>query len=153
MKPSDFTLLLIKPDALPYNTKIVQQIHYSGFGIVVSKNSFVFSAEEVRRFYEEHADKPFFPEHSRFMQSGTCTVYLLRQVLPSEVPAFEKLRQIVGSTDPTKAEEGTIRKRYGTNLPRNAVHASDSVEAVKREALFFFSGFDLIRYGAGELVP
>ena len=96
--------------------------------------------------------KSFFYEHSIFLQSGFCSAYLLVRKKPADISAAEQYRQLVGNTDPQKAAPNTLRRLYGSTLPRNAVHASDSTTSVKREALFFFSGYELCRVGAEALL-
>jgi nucleoside-diphosphate kinase len=152
---SEFTLMFIKPDASFWKTveQILDLSAKSGFVSCTSKAAIQLNTAFIEHFYAEHVGKSFFYEHSTFLQSGLCSAYLLKRRAPADISAAEQYRQLVGNTDPQKAAPDTLRRLYGSTLPRNAVHASDSVEAVKREALFFFSGFDLIRYGAGELVP
>lgn len=151
---SEFTLMFIKPDAQHW--KDVEQIlnlsMEAGFAICARKDAIQLNTAFIEHFYAEHVGKSFFYEHSTFLQSGYCSAYLLKRRTPADISAAEQYRQLVGNTDPQKAEPGTLRRLYGSTLPRNAVHASDSTTSVKREALFFFSGYELCRVGAEALL-
>jgi len=150
----DFTLMFIKPDAIYFRKaeSILSRSLASGFSIVARKEALQLPLEFIERFYAEHVGKPFFEKHAKFLGEGYCSAYLLRINRPGNLPAPETYRLVVGNTDPKKAMEDTLRQLFGTTLPRNAVHASDSVAAVKREAPFFFSSLELIQCGAGDLI-
>jgi len=151
---SEFTLMLIKPDAQFWKTveQILDLSFKAGFVLCICKDSLQLNTAFIEHFYAEHVGKSFFYKHHTFLQSGFCSAYLLRRRAPADISAAEQYRQLVGNTDPQKATPGTLRRLYGSTLPRNAVHASDSTTSVKREALFFFSGYELCRVGAEALL-
>ncbi len=127
------TLAIIKPDAVQKKItgKIISQIR-KNFKIAAIKQVYM-TREEASAFYREHKGKTFFPELVNFMSSGPCIVI----VLEGE-NVVEKWRKFIGNRDPSRAEEGTIRKLYGEVLPKNAVHGSDSSASAVREIEFFF---------------
>ena len=88
-------------------------------------------------FYEVHKGKPFFDGLVEFMTSGPVVVMILKHE-----NAVEEFRKLIGATDPSKAESGTIRKTFGVSVQMNAVHGSDSRENAEKEANFFFSGIE-----------
>lgn len=151
---SEFALLLIKPDAYfwthPRN-QILDTVA-NRFSTKLVLEDFNMFPHAVDKLYIDHVGKPYYAKHKAFMLSGPIGVYLLERKCKSNVPAPEELRLMIGNTDPQKAAPGTIRQLFGTSLPKNAVHASDSVGAVGREARFFFSGLHLLNVGAGALV-
>ncbi|MEZ0323609.1 MAG: nucleoside-diphosphate kinase [Hydrogenothermaceae bacterium] len=134
------TLVLIKPDAVKKNVagKIISRFEDEGFKIVALKKV-KLSKEEAGRFYIVHKDRPFYNELCEFMSSGP----IVAMVLEGE-NAISRVRQIMGATDPSKAEEGTLRKLYGSNIGENAVHGSDSTESAAYEIPFFFSGLEIV---------
>ena len=134
------TLSIIKPDAidLKFQGKILDFLEDKGFKIIAQKK-IKLTKSQAEAFYEVHKDKPFFNELVEFMISGEISV----QVLESE-DAISYYRKVMGNTDPNKADEGTIRKLYGTNIQCNAVHGSDSEENANNEISFFFSNLELI---------
>jgi len=137
---SDKTLAIIKPDAVKNKStgKIISHILDSGFNILAAKKN-KLTLKQAQSFYAIHQDKPFFTELTNFMSSGPCWVLVLQKN-----NAVEEWRKTIGSTDPAKAEDGTIRKLYATSLGKNAVHGSDSAENALLEIGFFFSNRDLI---------
>lgn len=151
---SEFALLLIKPDAYFWaspRSRILDMVA-DRFNTKIVLDDFTMSVHAVSHLYIDHVGKPYFEDHKNFMTSGPVGVYLLQRKLKSNVTAPEELRLMIGNTDPKKAAPGTIRQLFGTALPKNAVHASDSVSAVGREARLFFSGLHLLSVGAGALV-
>ena len=130
---SERTLFMIKPDAVRKKVvgKIITMVEYD-FHIVDMKMK-RFSRKEAERFYEVHREKDFFEELVEFITSGP-TVGLL---LEGE-KAVERVRELVGSTDPKKARPGTVRFLYGSSIRENAVHASDSPASAQREISIFF---------------
>lgn len=128
------TLLMIKPDAVEKKLigKIIWLLEENGFKIleIRSKN---FSREEAERFYEVHKDKPFFNSLVDYITSG-----MVVGVMVERKDAVEKLRELVGATDPKNARLGTIRAMFGESIERNAVHASDTPQNAERELKFFF---------------
>ena len=128
------TLSIIKPDAVERNleNKIKDFIEKKGLKIIKSKKVKI-SKEEASEFYKVHQTKPFYNDLCAYLSSGP--IYVM--VLEGE-NAVLKNREIMGATDPLKAEEGTLRKLYGLSIDKNSVHGSDSVENAKIEIDFFF---------------
>ena len=135
------TLSIIKPDAmeLKYSGKIIDFIEEKGFKIIAQKK-IVLTKNQAEAFYSVHKDRPFFHELVNFMISGPILV----QIIEAK-DAVSYYREIMGSTNPDEAEEGTIRKLYGTNIQCNAVHGSDSIENASIENSFFFSKLEMIK--------
>ena len=135
------TLSIIKPDAmeLKYSGKIIDFIEDKGFKIIAQKK-IVLTKNQAEAFYSVHKDRPFFRELVDFMVSGPISV----QIIEAK-DAVSYYREIMGSTNPEEAEEGTIRKLYGTNIQCNAVHGSDSIENANIETSFFFSKLEMIK--------
>lgn len=128
------TLAIIKPDAVGKNLigKIIA--HLEGAGFVVRELRMTRLGEaEARRFYEVHAERPFYDSLVEFMTSGRCVPMLLERQ-----SAVSALRETIGATDPARAAEGTIRALYAESVERNAIHASDSPDNAAREIEFFF---------------
>ena len=128
------TLSIIKPDAVERNldNKIKDIFLKNNFKILKSKKVKI-SKEEASNFYKVHQTKPFYNDLCNYLSSGPIIV----MVLESE-NAVLKNRQLMGATDPTKAEEGTLRKMFGISIDKNSVHGSDSIENGKIEIDFFF---------------
>ncbi len=128
------TLSIIKPDAVERNldSKIKSFFEKNNLKIVKSKKVKI-SKEEASEFYKVHQTKPFYGELCSYLSSGP----IIAMILEGE-NAVSKNRQLMGATDPTKAEEGTLRKMYGLSIDKNSVHGSDSVENGKIEINFFF---------------
>ena len=135
------TLSIIKPDAmkLKYSGKIIDFIEDKGFTIIAQKK-IVLTKRQAEAFYTVHKERPFFNELVDFMISGPILV----QIIEAQ-NAVSFYREIMGSTNPDEAEEGTIRKLYGTNIQCNAVHGSDSTENANIETSFFFSKLETIK--------
>ena len=129
------TLSIIKPDAVERNleNKIKSFFQKNNIKILKSKKIKI-SKEEASEFYKVHQTKSFYNELCNYLSSGPIVVMILEGE-----NAVSKNRQLMGSTDPTKAEEGTLRKMYGISIDKNSVHGSDSVENAKIEINFFFS--------------
>ncbi len=129
------TYTMVKPTAMRkgYMAAIMNEIVKGGFKIVAAKMT-KLSKEDAERFYAVHKERPFFGELTEFMSSGP----IMAMVLEKE-NAVEAYRNFIGATNPAEAEEGTIRKMYGTNMGENAVHGSDSDENAEIEIKFFFS--------------
>ncbi len=128
------TFLLLKPDALQKKVvgEIISVVEKAGFNILNIRMK-RWTREEAEKFYAVHRGKEFFEGLVEFMISGPVIGLLLEKE-----NAIEDLRKLVGATDPSKAEPGTIRHKYGTNVRVNAVHASDSQESFEYEAKCFF---------------
>ena len=131
------TLSIIKPDATERNleNKIKSFFREKNLKILKSKKVQI-SKEEAADFYKIHQTKPFYENLCNYLSSGPIVV----MVLEGE-EAISKNRQIMGATDPLKAEEGTLRKMYGLSIDKNSVHGSDSLESAKTEIGFFFCIF------------
>jgi nucleoside-diphosphate kinase len=129
------TFTMIKPDATTAgNTgKILDKIIESGFTIRAMKWT-QLSKEDASRFYEVHKERPFYGELVEYMTSGPIVAAILEKD-----NAVEAFRNLIGATDPSKAEEGTIRKMFAKSIAANAVHGSDSDENAAIEGAFFFS--------------
>jgi nucleoside-diphosphate kinase len=134
------TLAIIKPDSVEKQVigDIIQRIQNAGFKILGMKYTRLTEAQ-AKAFYEVHKDKPFFESLVKYMTSGPVVPIALEKE-----NAIEDFRKLIGSTDPAKAEVGTIRKLYGTNIERNAIHGSDSPENGEREVAFFFALSELV---------
>jgi nucleoside-diphosphate kinase len=130
---------MIKPDAIldGFTGPIIQQIEEAGFKIIAMKKVHL-SAEEAGKFYEVHSERPFYGELCAYMSSNS----IIPMVLEKE-NAVEDFRALIGATDPAKAEEGTIRKRFARSLSSNAIHGSDSNENAAIEGSFFFTAAEL----------
>ena len=128
------TLIIIKPDAIEAKCvgKIIDRLETEKFDIIQTE-MMALSDDMLNDHYSHLTDKPFFPEIVEFMQSLPVIVMTLQGE-----NAVTRVRDIVGVTDPTQANEGTIRKQFGTDVMRNVVHASDSVENAEAEIGRFF---------------
>lgn len=128
------TLMIIKPDAVENGLvgKIVLMVEERGFKILDVK-MFSLSVSDASVFYNVHRNKPFFEPLVKYMSSGPVVVFLLEKE-----DAVRALRELVGQVDPVQSPEGTIRKLYGVDIQRNAVHAPDSVENAQREIGLIF---------------
>jgi nucleoside-diphosphate kinase len=129
---------MIKPDAVADNNigNILQMINASGFRIVAMRYLRLTPAQ-AGKFYEVHSARPFYGELVDYMSSGPIVAAILEKE-----NAVEDFRKLIGATDPAKAEEGTIRKKYARSIGNNAVHGSDSDDNARIEGDFFFSAFD-----------
>ena len=134
------TLAIIKPDAVAsnYSGKIIDVLEENGFSIVGMKK-IKLSKEDAEKFYIVHKERPFYSSLTTFMSEGPIIVMVLEKE-----NAIEEYRKLMGATNPEDAEEGTIRKKFGTNIERNAVHGSDSKESASFEIPFFFSEIELV---------
>lgn len=134
------TLSIIKPDATRRNLTgaINARLEQAGLRIVAQKRIRMTRAQ-AERFYEVHAGRPFYAELTTFMSSGPVVV----QVLEGE-DAVARNRQVMGATDPAKADAGTIRKDFALSIGENSVHGSDSDENAAREIAFFFSEIEIV---------
>ena len=128
------TLSIVKPDAVERNLENRIKSFFKEKNLKILKNKKVhITKEEAAEFYKEHQTKPFYKNLCNYLSSGPIVV----MVLEGE-GAVLKNRQIMGATDPLKAEEGTLRKMYGLSIDKNSVHGSDSAESAKTEIDFFF---------------
>ena len=128
------TLSIVKPDAVERNLENRIKFFFKEKNLKIIKNKKVhITKEEAAEFYKVHQTKPFYKNLCNYLSSGPIVV----MVLEGEGAVF-KNRQIMGATDPLKAEEGTLRKMYGLSIDKNSVHGSDSAESAKTEIGFFF---------------
>ncbi len=134
------TFAIIKPDAFSAGNagKIISRIYQEEFRIVGLKKLFL-SKREAEGFYYVHKDRPFFDELTDFMSSGPCIV----MVLEAE-GAILKWRNLMGATNPGEADEGTLRREFGSSVGENATHGSDAPETARFEISYFFSGLELL---------
>ena len=135
---SNRTFTMIKPDAMKngHAGKIIDHIIGGGFKIIALKQ-LQLSAGKAGEFYAIHKERPFYGELVEFMSSGP----IIAAILEKE-NAVADFRKLIGATDPSKADEGTIRKLYATSVGENAIHGSDSDENAAIEGSFFFSGLE-----------
>ena len=128
------TLSIIKPDAVKKNAigKILARFEAAGLRIVAARMMHL-SREQAEGFYAVHRQRPFFRDLVQFMTSGPVLI----QVLEGE-NAIAKNRELMGATDPRKAERGTIRADFADSIDANAVHGSDSPDSARMEVAYFF---------------
>jgi nucleoside-diphosphate kinase len=136
----NLTFAIIKPDAVSagHTGKIIDKITTGGFRIRAMKMIHQ-SRKQAEGFYEVHRGKPFYEGLTEFMSSGPCVVMALEKE-----GAVKAWRDLMGATDPAKADEGTIRKEFGGSVGENATHGSDSDENAAIEISYFFSKLELI---------
>jgi len=128
------TLSIIKPDAVERNLENKIKNFFEKKNLVILKTKKVkISNKEASEFYKVHQTKPFYNDLCNYLSSGPIIVMILEGE-----DAIAKNRKLMGSTDPSKAEEGTLRKMYGLSIDKNSVHGSDSSENAKIEIDFFF---------------
>ena len=138
--PLERTLSIIKPDATRRNLTgaINDRLEKRGLRIVAQKRMRL-STELAERFYEVHAQRPFYRSLVTSMTTGPVVV----QVLEGE-DAVARNREVMGATDPAKADAGTIRKDFAESIEANSVHGSDSAETAAQEIAFFFSAMEIV---------
>ena len=129
------TLSIIKPDAVERNleSQIKEIFIRNGFRIIEEKKIQI-NKSEAEKFYKVHETKPFYNELCNYLSSGPIIVMKLEK----ENAIFEN-RELMGSTNPKDAKEGTIRKKFGLSIDKNSVHGSDSLDNAKVEINFFFN--------------
>jgi nucleoside-diphosphate kinase len=134
------TLSIIKPDATKRNLtgKINAKFEEAGLRIVAQKRIHLTKAQ-AGKFYEVHAERPFYDELCEFMASGPVVV----QVLEGE-GAIAKNREVMGATNPADAAAGTIRAEFAESVGENSVHGSDAPETAAAEIAFFFAGLEIV---------
>lgn len=134
------TFAIIKPDATAKHLtgRILQRIEEAGFQIRAMRTLRLTRAE-AEGFYAVHRERPFFKSLTEFMSSGPVVAIVL------EAPdAIRKWRTLMGATDPSKADAGTIRKEFASSIERNATHGSDAAETAAFEIGYFFAGLELV---------
>lgn len=136
----EMTLAILKPDTVEAGNagKVLAHLEKEGFKVRAIKMIRLTEAQ-AQAFYEVHKERPFYGSLVEFMTSGPVVPVALER--ESAVP---QLRQAMGATDVAKAEEGTVRKLFGTSIERNAIHGSDSAENAAIELSFFFSRAELL---------
>lgn len=128
-------MIMVKPDAVRAARigSVLDRFERGGLRIVAAR-MLCLTPAQAREFYAVHRERPFFESLVKFMTSGP----IVAAVLEGE-DAVRRAREIMGATDPARAEEGTIRRDFGSNVEQNAVHGSDGPETAREEISFFFS--------------
>jgi nucleoside-diphosphate kinase len=134
------TFSIIKPDAVAAGQagEILAMIQKAGFKVLALR-MMRLTEEQARGFYAVHKERPFFEGLVKFMTEGPIVVMALERQ-----NAITGLREVMGATNPEKAAEGTIRKRFAANIERNCIHGSDAPETAETELRFFFSTAELL---------
>src|SRR5438132_12399200 len=137
---SNLTFGIIKPDAVQAGKTgfIIQRILDGGFAIRALK-MLQLTLQQAEGFYAVHRERPFFPGLTEFMSSAPCVVMVLEKE-----GAVKAWRDLMGATDPAKADDGTLRKEFGASVGENAVHGSDSDENAAIEIAYFFSRLEVV---------
>ena len=132
------TLTILKPDTVQsgHAGSVISMIEAAGFRIVAARMIHL-SRKQAEGFYEVHRDRPFYGDLVSFMTEGPVIVMALEAE-----DAIMRLRDLMGATDPAQAAPDTVRKRFGTNIERNAIHGSDAPETAAVEISYFFSQLD-----------
>jgi nucleoside-diphosphate kinase len=133
------TLSIVKPDGVARNLigDVYQRFEKAGLRIVAAR-MLKLSQEQAELFYEVHKERPFYQDLVRYMTSGP----VMAQVLEGE-SAIAKNRELMGATDPKKADKGTIRADFADSIDANAVHGSDGVDTAKVEIAYFFPALNI----------
>lgn len=133
------TLSIVKPDAVAKHGigAVLARIEQGGLRVVAGR-MLQLSRPQAEAFYAVHAERPFFSDLCDFMTSGPVFV----SVLEGD-DAIVRYREVLGATDPAKADAGTVRADYGTDVEKNAAHGSDAPETAAQEIAFFFPGSEL----------
>ena len=128
------TLSIIKPDAVERNleNEIKEMFKNNGF-LILKEKKIQLEKSDAEKFYKVHETKPFYNDLCEYLSSGPVVVMVLEKE-----EAVLSNRKLMGATDPAKAEEGTLRKKYGISIDKNSVHGSDSIDNAKTEINFFF---------------
>ena len=136
----NLTFGIIKPDAVRAGKTgaVLQRVLDAGFRLRAMKLIHL-TTREAEGFYDVHRERPFFGELTTFMSSGPCVVLALEKE-----GAVKAWRDLMGATDPAKADEGTLRKEFATSIGENAVHGSDSEENAQIELAYFFSRLEFV---------
>lgn len=147
MKTLQRTFSIIKPDAVRKNAigDILRMLEEKGFRIL-SMRMLEITKKQAEGFYAVHAGKPFFESLTKFMSSGPIVVLALEKE-----NAIADLRELMGATNPANAKEGTIRKKWASNIENNAIHGSDAEDTARFELGYFFAGYELTKEDATDL--
>jgi nucleoside-diphosphate kinase len=134
------TLTILKPDTVAAGNagSVIARIEQAGFRIRAARMLHM-TRPQAEGFYAVHRERPFFGDLVRFMTEGRVVVMVLETG-----DAVRRLRDLMGATDPAKAEKGTIRHEFGTSIERNAIHGSDGPDTAATEIAYFFSQLDLV---------
>ena len=134
------TLAIIKPDAVSRGLigKILARVEEHGFRVRALR-MVQLSKQTAQAFYQVHAERPFYESLTTYMSSGPVVPMLLERE-----NAIQSLRDLMGATNPQQAAPGTIRRDYGENIERNAIHGSDAAATASVEIAFFFSHFERV---------
>jgi len=134
------TFTILKPDSVKagHAGAIISRLEREGFRIVAMKRVHL-TEKQAQGFYYVHKERPFFGSLVTFMSEGP----IIPMVLEAD-NAIEKLRKVMGATDPAKADAGTIRKEFATNIERNAIHGSDGPDTAAFEISYFFSQLEIV---------
>ena len=134
------TLAIIKPDAVSRGLigKILARVEEQGFRVRALR-MVQLSKQTAQAFYQVHAERPFYESLTMYMSSGPVVPMLLERE-----NAIQSLRDLMGATNPQQAAPGTIRRDYGENIERNAIHGSDAAATASVEIAFFFSHFEWV---------
>jgi nucleoside-diphosphate kinase len=128
------TLSIIKPDAVERNLdKEIKEMFKNNEFLILKEKKIQLEKSEAEKFYKVHEKKPFYNDLCAYLSSGPIIVMILEKE-----NAVLANRELMGSTNPKEAKEGTIRKKYGISIDKNSVHGSDSIENAKIEIDFFF---------------
>ena len=138
--PAQRTLTIIKPDGVAQNNigEVLRAFEENQFKIVAMK-MLRLTKQQAEGFYAVHRSRPFFDSLTTFMSSGRIVV----MVLEAE-DVINRLRAVMGATNPANAAEGTIRKRFATSIEHNVIHGSDAPETAAFEIGYFFSEMDIL---------
>ena len=141
MKTLQRTLSIVKPDAVAKNATgdIIHTLLQNNFRIIGMKMLHINKAQ-AEGFYAVHVHRPFIESLTNFMSSGPIVVMALEKE-----EAIADYRKLMGATDPAKADEGTIRKKWAANIEHNAVHGSDAEDTARFELSYFFAGYELAK--------
>ena len=127
------TLSIIKPDAVERNLdKEIKEMFKNNEFLILKEKKIQLEKSEAEKFYKVHETKPFYNDLCAYLSSGPIIVMILEKE-----NAVLANRELMGSTNPKEAKEGTIRKKYGISIDKNSVHGSDSIENAKIEIDFF----------------
>ncbi|HWC15448.1 MAG TPA: nucleoside-diphosphate kinase [Terriglobales bacterium] len=141
MKTLQRTFSIIKPDAVSKGVigDILAMLQHAGFTVLGMKMLEITKAQ-AEGFYAVHASRPFFESLTKFMSSGPIVVLALEKE-----NAIADLRKLMGTTDPSKADAGTIRKKHAASIEANAIHGSDGEDTARFELGYFFAGYELMK--------
>lgn len=134
------TLTILKPDCVRKELigEVTKRIQEAGFNILAMKMTRL-TKDTAGGFYAVHKERPFYDELCEFMSSGPCVPMILEKE-----NAIADFREFIGATDPSEAEEGTIRADFADSVGENIIHGSDSVENGKKEAAYFFTEAEVV---------